>query len=71
MPPPGRWLVSWKDFLVTRRISSKVLCVGNKGVPKGSESVSCSVVSDSATPWTVAHQVLLSVGFSRQEYWSG
>ena len=22
-------------------------------------------------PWTVAHQVLLSMGFSRQEYWSG
>ena len=22
------------------------------------------------TPWTVAHQALLSVGFSRQEYWS-
>ena len=24
-----------------------------------------------ATPWTVAHQVLLSMKFSRQEYWSG
>ena len=24
-----------------------------------------------ATPWTVAYQVPLSVGFSRQEYWSG
>ena len=23
------------------------------------------------TPWTVAHQLPLSVGFSRQEYWSG
>ena len=23
------------------------------------------------TPWTVAHQVSLSMGFSRQEYWSG
>ena len=23
------------------------------------------------TPWTVAQQVLLSTGFSRQEYWSG
>ena len=22
-------------------------------------------------PWTVAHQVPLSLGFSRQEYWSG
>ena len=24
-----------------------------------------------ATPWAVAHQVPLSMGFSRQEYWSG
>ena len=23
------------------------------------------------TPWTVAHQSPLSMGFSRQEYWSG
>ena len=23
------------------------------------------------TPWTVAHQLLLSMGFLRQEYWSG
>ena len=38
---------------------------------KKSESVSSLVVSDSATPWTVAHQALLSMKFSRQEYWSG
>ena len=24
-----------------------------------------------ATPWTIAHQAPLSLGFSRQEYWSG
>ena len=24
-----------------------------------------------ATPWTVAHQAPLSMGFSRQEYWRG
>ena len=29
-----------------------------------------SVVSNSATPWTVARQAPLSTGFSRQEYWS-
>ena len=35
------------------------------------ESVSCSVVSDSfATPWTVALQAPLFMGFPRQEYWS-
>jgi len=23
------------------------------------------------TPWTIAHKALLSMGFPRQEYWSG
>ena len=30
-----------------------------------------SVVSDTRTPWTVAHQAPPSMGASRQEYWSG
>ena len=30
-----------------------------------------SVVSDSATLWTAFPQALLSMGFLRQEYWSG
>ena len=30
-----------------------------------------SVASNSVTPWTIAHQAPLSMGFSRQEYWSG
>ena len=29
---------------------------------------SCPTLYD---PWTVAHQAPLSMGFSRQEYWSG
>ena len=33
--------------------------------------VSHSVMSDSAIPWTVAHQTPLSVEFSRQGYWNG
>ena len=33
--------------------------------------LSCSVVSDSVTPWTVAHQVPVSMVFPRQEYWNG
>ena len=33
--------------------------------------LSCSVLSNSVTPWTVAHKAPLSVGFSRQEYWRG
>ena len=32
----------------------------------------CSAMSDSfATSWTIARQAPLSMGFSRQEYWSG
>ena len=33
--------------------------------------LSCSVMSDSVTPWTVACQVPLSMEFFRQEYWDG
>ena len=33
--------------------------------------LSCSVVSDSTTLWTVARQAPLSLGFLKQEYWSG
>ena len=32
---------------------------------------SLSRVRHFATPWTVAHQAPPSMGFSRQEYWSG
>ena len=32
--------------------------------------VNCSVVSDSATPWTIGRQAPLFMGFPRQEYWS-
>ena len=32
----------------------------------GSETASHSVVSDSATPWTLVHQAPLSMEFSRQ-----
>ena len=33
--------------------------------------LSCSVVSDSVTPWTVVRQAPLFMGFARQIYWSG
>ena len=34
------------------------------------ENVSGSIVSDYVIPWTVDHQVHLSMGVSRQEYWN-
>ena len=36
-----------------------------------SEVKSLSRVRLFVTPWTVAHKAPLSMGFSRQEYWSG
>ena len=43
------------------------------GVGQCHEWLLCSGICSSiyATPWTVAHQVPLSMGISRQEYWSG
>ena len=41
-----------------------------KGI-NGGMRVSHLAMSDSATPWTVAHQASLSMGFSRQESCSG
>ena len=38
---------------------------------QGSPRKSLSRVRLFATPWTVAYQPLLSMEFSRQEYWSG
>ena len=38
---------------------------------KWNEVKSLSCVRLFATPWTVAHHAPLSIGFSRQEYWSG
>ena len=35
------------------------------------QSIVCSVMSDSAIPWTVAHQAPLSMGLAWQEDWSG
>ena len=40
-------------------------------IQKVKESVNRSIVSDFATPLTVARQAPLSMGFSRQEFWSG
>ena len=42
-----------------------------RSLPQSSSESESEVVSDSATPWTVAHQAPPSMGFSRQEYWSG
>ena len=45
--------------------------IKDRQVTKWKWKWSCSVVSDSATSWSVAYQAPLSMGFSRQEFWSG
>ena len=42
-------------------------CIGLLGGGGGLVAQSCPTL---VTPWTVAHQAPLSMGFSRQEYWS-
>ena len=53
--------------MLQNHISNRCLlnCCGGGG---GLFAKSCPTL---ATPWTVAHQAPLSMGFSRQEYWSG
>ena len=41
---------------------------GNKGVKDPLEVPKVRCI---ATPWTAAHQAPPSMGFSKQEYWSG
>ena len=47
------------------------LLLGRKAMTKLSEVKPLSRVWLFATPWTIARQAPLSMGFSRQEYWSG
>ena len=47
------------------RILSSILCLSLKLVKL------LRHVRLFATPWTVAYQASLSMGFSRQEYWNG
>ena len=66
-------LLSWlpEPYSVSHIISLELLgkC-WRGGRRKGGEGREDWVLSNSATPQTVVHQVPLSLGFSRQEYWS-
>ena len=54
-----------------RRSSQEDALVTSEQSNKRCASAGRSLVSDSATPWTVAHPAPLSLEFYRQEYWSG
>ena len=65
------WLVIFSIFshacwpsvcLLRKNVYSGLLACG---------SINCSVTSYScAIPWTIDHQIPLSIGFPRQDYWS-
>ena len=59
------WMYFWHIHERAGELYGLLLCHLNL------KSVSHSVVSDFATPWTLVHQAPLSIGFSSQEYWSG
>ena len=65
--PPGSAV---PGILQARTLEWVAISFSNAG--KGKVKVkSLSHVRLFATPWTAAHQAPLSMGFSRQEYWSG
>ena len=64
-------IVSRNQNLISSLVSEYHSSLGPELGNVKSESVSHSVVSDSAILWTAAHQAPLSMEFSKHEYWSG
>ena len=63
---PFLWIHSlYANWLCTTCVLQRKL------VPRGHMLSHFSRVRLFVTPWVVAHQASLSMGFSRQEYWSG
>ena len=63
-----RWYLLWPYYKVTWRWNNAII------YSSALEIVSAHVLSCIwlfVNPWTVARQAPLSMGFSRQEYWSG
>ena len=61
---PGGLQSMWSQRDITERLSMSSMV-------KGCVCVCVCCVQLFATPWTVPSQVLLSIKFSRQNYWSG
>ena len=68
VPIWGCWYFSWQSWfqLVIHPVQHFAWCTLHE-----KWMWSRSVMPDSLWPWTVAHQAPLSMGFSRQENWSG
>ena len=67
----GGIFFSFKHFIRVQLIYNAVLVSRVQFSESVIYSCTLSLVQLFVTPWTVAHQTPLSMGFSRQEYWSG
>ena len=74
-----RWSKLWLGSLISIHSLDHCYLLSRMSLEEFWRSFSClwgevkslSHVQLFATPWTVAYQALPSMGFSRQEYWSG
>ena len=64
VPKSGQYSLNWIDF-------PKILSLPSHNYGLGKKVKSLGHVWLFAAPWTVAYQAVPSMGFSRQEYWSG
>ena len=68
---PAMSLYDGTDFSESKKLNPKERIWYPKAGKQCTRALSLSRVRLYATPWTVAHQAPLFMGFSRQEYWSG
>ena len=59
---------SKRDHILDLNSVTSIITLNVSGGGSGLVTKSCMIL---ATPWTVACQAPLSMGFPRQEYWSG
>ena len=52
-------------------MSYELVSININRIPYGDCCLVAKLCPTLVTLWTVAHKALLSMGFSRQEYWSG
>ena len=58
----------WRDWSV---VSPNLRCVQDRAQVCHNSPIVNALLKGEATPWTAAYQAPASMGFSRQEYWSG
>ena len=69
-PSRGQRLLWMGQRVNTAGFAGLALSLVCAGVCAGARAQPLNPVPHFVTPWTVAHQIPLSMGFSRQEYWS-